>query len=154
MLGVGLAIFLLDLYRTDSTNPILLEIFSFASLRFLPRFLRVLIFGGLGIGLVVYGIWRLNSSLLRPFMRPGHPLVDELTNYRRRERGPRIVAIGGGHGLATLLRGLKTYTRNLTAIVTVADDGGSSGRLREILESFLQATSAIAWRRYRTMNRC
>ncbi|HEU4744406.1 MAG TPA: gluconeogenesis factor YvcK family protein, partial [Anaerolineales bacterium] len=42
-----------------------------------------------------------------------------------------IVTIGGGHGLATLLRGLKIYTRNLTAIVTVADDGGSSGRLRE-----------------------
>ena len=58
-------------------------------------------------------------------------MVDELANYRRRERGPRIVTIGGGHGLATLLRGLKTYTRNLTAIVTVADDGGSSGRLRE-----------------------
>ena len=45
--------------------------------------------------------------------------------------GARVVAFGGGHGLATLLRGLKTYTRNLTAVVTVADDGGSSGRLRE-----------------------
>ena len=42
-----------------------------------------------------------------------------------------MVAIGGGHGLSTLLRGLKVHTRNLTAIVTVADDGGSSGRLRE-----------------------
>ncbi len=131
MLGVGLAIFLLDLYRTDSTNPIFLMILSYASLRFLPRFLRVLIFGGLGVGVVVYGISRLNNSLLRPYVRPGHPLVDELTNYRRLERGPRIVAIGGGHGLATLLRGLKVYTRNLTAVVTVADDGGSSGRLRE-----------------------
>ncbi len=131
MLGVGLAMFLLDLYRTDSTNPILLAILSFASLRFLPRFLRVLIFGGIGVGLVVFSIWRLNNVLLRPYIRPGHPLVDELTNYRRRQRGPRIVAIGGGHGLSTLLRGLKTYTRNLTAVVTVADDGGSSGRLRE-----------------------
>jgi uncharacterized cofD-like protein len=131
LLGVGLAILLLDLYRTESANPILLEILSFASLRFLPRFLRALIFGGLGIGLVVYGTFRLNRALLRPFMRPGHTIVDELTNYRRRERGRRIVAIGGGHGLATLLRGLKQYTRNLTAVVTVADDGGSSGRLRE-----------------------
>jgi len=131
LLGIGLAILLLDLYRTDSTNPILLEILSYASLRFLPRFLRVLIFGGLGIGLAVYGILRLNRALLRPFMRPGHTIVDELTNYRYRKRGPRIVAIGGGHGLATLLRGLKIYTRNLTAVVTVADDGGSSGRLRE-----------------------
>ncbi len=51
----------------------------------------------------------------------------------RREQGPRIVAIGGGTGVSTLLRGLKCHTRNLTAIVTVADDGGSSGRLREEL---------------------
>src|SRR5215203_3475334 len=131
LLGVGLSIFLLGLYRTESTNPILLEVLSFASLRFLPRFLRVLFFGGLGIGLVVFGMYRLNRSLMRPFMRPGHTIVDELTNYRRLQRGPRIVTIGGGHGLATLLRGLKLYTRKLTAVVTVADDGGSSGRLRE-----------------------
>jgi len=131
LLGVGLAILLIDLYRTQSTNEILLTILSYASLRFLPRFLRALIFAGLGVGLVAFGIYRLNRSLLRPFLRPGHAVVDELANYRRRERGPRIVAIGGGHGLSTLLRGLKLYTRNLTAIVTVADDGGSSGRLRE-----------------------
>jgi len=131
MLGVGLAISLLELYRTDSTNPILLNILSFASLRFLPRVVRVLIFGGIGIGLVTYGIYRLNRSLLRPYVQPGRAVVDELTNFRRLERGPRIVAIGGGHGQATLLRGLKLYTRNLTAVVTVADDGGSSGRLRE-----------------------
>ena len=131
MLGVGLAIFLLELYRTDSTNPVLLEILTFASLRFLPRIVRILIFGSIGIGLVTYGIYRLNRSLLRPYVRPGRAVVDELTNFRRLERGPRIVAIGGGHGQATLLRGLKLYTRNLTAVVTVADDGGSSGRLRE-----------------------
>ena len=46
------------------------------------------------------------------------------------ERGPKIVAIGGGTGLSTMLRGLKKYTKNLTAIVTVADDGGGSGMLR------------------------
>jgi uncharacterized cofD-like protein len=68
---------------------------------------------------------------MRPFLRPGHTVVDTLTRFRRRERGPRIVAIGGGHGLSTLLRGLKGYTHNLTAVVTVADDGGSSGRIRE-----------------------
>ena len=130
-LGIGMAILLLNLYRTDFTDPAILTILDYASLRFLPRGLRVLIFSGIGIGLVTYGIYRINHSLMRPFIRPGHPVVDELANYRRRERGPRIVTIGGGHGLATLLRGLKTYTRNLTAIVTVADDGGSSGRLRE-----------------------
>jgi uncharacterized cofD-like protein len=131
LIGVGMAIFLLNLYRTGFTDPTILTILDYVSLRFLPRGLRVLIFSAIGIGLVTYGIYRLNRSLLRPFIRPGHAVVDELANYRRRERGPRIVTIGGGHGLATLLRGLKIYTRNLTAIVTVADDGGSSGRLRE-----------------------
>jgi uncharacterized cofD-like protein len=50
---------------------------------------------------------------------------------RRLERGPRVVALGGGTGLSTVLRGLKEETSNLTAIVTLTDDGGSSGRLRE-----------------------
>ena len=49
------------------------------------------------------------------------------------ERGPKIVAIGGGTGLSTMLRGLKRHTNNLTAIVTVADDGGGSGVLRQEL---------------------
>jgi uncharacterized cofD-like protein len=131
LLGVGLAISLLELYRTDSTNPSLLAILSYASLRFLPRIVRVLIFGSLGVGMITIGILNLNRSLMLPFINRGRPLVDELAHYRRRERGPRIVTIGGGHGLSTLLRGLKLYTRNLTAVVTVADDGGSSGRLRE-----------------------
>ena len=130
-LGLGLAVLLLDLYRAQFTNETILTILTYLSLRFLPRLVRVLIFGGVGIGLVAYGIYGLNRSLLRPFIRPGRAVVDELENYRRRERGPRIVSIGGGHGMATLLRGLKTYSKNLTAIVTVADDGGSSGRLRE-----------------------
>lgn len=53
--------------------------------------------------------------------------------YRRRklDHGPKIVAIGGGTGLSTLLRGIKKITNNITAVVTVGDDGGSSGRLRE-----------------------
>ena len=131
LLGVGFAIFLLDLYRTEWGNQFILTVLSYASLRFLPRELRVVIFGGLGVGLIAFGIWELNRSLLRPFMRPGRAVVDELASFRRLERGPRVVAIGGGHGLASLLRGLKDHTRNLTAVVTVADDGGSSGRLRE-----------------------
>jgi uncharacterized cofD-like protein len=131
LLGLGVAVILIDLYRTDSTNPVLLTLLTYASLRFIPRVVRAIIFGGLGIGLVVFGILQLNRSLLKPFIRPGSDVFDQLTDYRRRERGPRIVTIGGGHGLATLLRGLKTHTRNLTAVVTVADDGGSSGRLRE-----------------------
>lgn len=60
-------------------------------------------------------------------------LVDVLREQRRRRRGPRVVAIGGGTGLSTLLRGLKQFTDHLTAVVTVFDDGGSSGRLRREL---------------------
>lgn len=131
LLGLGFAVIIIDLYRTDSANPALLTFLAYASLRFIPRIWRAIIFGGLGIGLVVYGIYKLNRSLLRPFIRPGSDVVDTLTDFHRRKRGPRVVTIGGGHGLSTLLRGLKAHTGNLTAVVTVADDGGSSGRLRE-----------------------
>jgi uncharacterized cofD-like protein len=133
LLGVGLAMFLLDLYRTDSTNQTFLTMLSYASLRFLPRWARVVIFVGLGTSMISFGLWEMNRALMRPYMRPGSHVVDQLADFRRRGRGPRIVVIGGGHGLSTLLRGLKNYTYNLTAIVTVADDGGSSGRLRESL---------------------
>ena len=133
LLGVGLAIFLLDLYRTAPEIEWYINLLATASLRFLPRPVRVLIFGGLGISLILWGIWGINRSVLLPFLRPGSKVVDQLAEYRRRERGPRVVAIGGGHGLATLLRGLKEHTHNLTAVVSVADDGGSSGELRRSL---------------------
>ena len=132
MLGVGLAILILDVYRT-APETWWLPLISAASLRFLPRLLRALIFGFLGVAAILGGIWGLNRSLMAPFIQPGHRVVDTLTVHRRRGRGPRVVAIGGGHGLATLLRGIKNYTHNITAIVTVADDGGSSGRLRQTM---------------------
>lgn len=132
LIGTGLAIFLLDMYRS-APDTWWLPIISFMSLRFLTRTWRIIIFIGIGFGLIGVGIWRLNRSLLVPFLRPGQRLVDQVADYRRRERGPRIVAIGGGHGIATVLRGLKGYTNNLTAVVSVADDGGSSGELRRSL---------------------
>lgn len=130
LLGVGLAILILDVYRT-APETWWLPIISAASLRFLPRLFRAVIFGGLGVSLIILGIWGINRSLLAPFLKPGFKVVDALTVHRRRDRGPRIAVIGGGHGLSVLLRGLKDYSNNITAIVTVADDGGSSGRLRE-----------------------
>jgi uncharacterized cofD-like protein len=129
LLGIGLAFLVLDVYRT-SPGTWWLPFFSAISLRSLDRPLRVLIFGGAGIGLTLLGVWGMARTLLTPFMRPGKPVIDAVSAYRRRERGPRVVAIGGGNGLSALLRGLKEYTHNITAIVTVADDGGSSGELR------------------------
>lgn len=132
LLGVGLGILLLDFYR-NAPETWWLPVVTFLSLRFLPRLARFIIFGGIGLGLILIGIWGVNRSLLIPFLRPGKKLVDQVTEYRRREKGPRIVVIGGGHGISTVLRGLKVYTNNLTAVVSVADDGGSSGELRRSL---------------------
>ena len=129
LIGVGLAILILDVYR-NAPETWWLPLLSAASLRFLARPLRALIFGGLGFGLILGGIWGMSYALMKPYLRPGHPVIHTLSQQRRLERGPRIVVIGGGTGLSTLLRGLKEYTYNITAVVTVADDGGSSGRLR------------------------
>lgn len=84
-----------------------------------------------GVLIIVWGQTRSLGSITEVLMPEGDgELVDVLLAHRRLNRGPRIVAIGGGTGLSTLLRGLKDYSANITAIVTVADDGGSSGRLR------------------------
>jgi uncharacterized cofD-like protein len=130
LIGVGLGILILEVYRT-APDTWWLPILSAASLRFIARPLRALIFGGLGLGLIITGILGINRSILTPFIRPGSAVVDTLTQHRRRERGPRIVAVGGGTGLSTLLRGIKNYTHNITAVVSVADNGGSSGRIRK-----------------------
>ncbi len=129
LLGLGFAMLALDVYR-NAPDTWWLPIISVLSLRSLDRPIRVIIFAVVGLVLMMLGIWGSNRSLLRPFVPPGTPLIEALDTYRRRDRGPRIVVLGGGHGLASLLRGLKAYTHNITAIVTVADDGGSSGELR------------------------
>ena len=85
-----------------------------------------------GILFIVLGMGKMIISLITLFLpQRERDIVDILYQRRFLERGPKIVAIGGGHGLSHLLLGLKEYTANLTAIVTVADSGGSSGRLRE-----------------------
>jgi len=85
---------------------------------------------GLGTWVAISAIARLNRSLLANWMP--RPRDAALLLHRRLQlsRGPRIVAFGGGTGLSNLLRGLRQASSNLTAVVTVADDGGSSGRLR------------------------
>ena len=105
------------------------RLYDALTLQFLPLPLRVLLPLLIG-GLIIFvAVFRLGKNLTEP-LRGEAPVVDTLYDYRRRDRGPHIVAIGGGTGLPGLLRGLTGYTSNITAIVTVADDGGSSGRLR------------------------
>jgi uncharacterized cofD-like protein len=105
---------------------------SALTLQFLPYQLRGLIAGGLGLALFLLGAYRLIRALVDPFTLWGRdqPMVEVIYQKRFLARGPRVVAIGGGTGLSTLLRGLKEHSSNLTAVVTVADDGGSSGVLR------------------------
>lgn len=131
-IAVGSAMLLLDVYRR-APESWWLPIISMASLRAFPRLVRVLIFGSMGIGTIIWGLVGLNRSLLGPFLRPGHRIVERLERHQSRKHGPKIVAIGGGHGLAALLRGIKTVSHNIYAVVTVADDGGSSGKLRDTL---------------------
>lgn len=129
LIGVGIGVLILDVYR-NAPDTWWLPALSYLSLRFLSRPLRALIFGSLGLILILVGLYRFNRSILRPFVEPGKPVIDRVASFSKLERGPRIVVIGGGTGLSTLLRGIKNFTHNLTAIVTVADDGGSSGELR------------------------
>ncbi len=102
------------------------------TLQFLPYQLRGLIAGGLGGTLFLVGAYRLIRALVDPLALPDRdqPMVEVIYQKRFLARGPRVVALGGGTGLSALLRGLKEHTSNLTAVVTVADDGGSSGVLR------------------------
>lgn len=127
ILGLGLVIVVaLAAVRSIADTSVLLASFATA----------VLIFG---IFLVYTAIKNMVRIFVRALMPPNRdePLVDLVYQKRQSEsllRGPRIVAIGGGTGLSTLLSGIKLYTSNITAIVTVTDTGGSSGRLRDEMD--------------------
>lgn len=107
--------------------------YELLTLQFLPYVARValpLLIGGV---IILLALVRLGKNLVKPLRGQDGAVVDSLYEYHRRDRGPRIVTIGGGTGMPGLLRGLTPRTSNITAIVTVADDGGSSGRLRKEL---------------------
>ena len=90
------------------------------------------VLSGVGIILFFKGWQKTNLSMLdMNNVRDKGTILEALYRRRKLNKGPKIVAIGGGTGLSMLLKGVKKITNNLTAIVTVGDDGGSSGRLRE-----------------------
>jgi uncharacterized cofD-like protein len=135
LLAVAFAHFLRQITRDLQPAGLAGALIDIVTLQFLPFYLRGFIAMSAGIALVALGSYRAIRVLTGPLRSndPDQPLVELIYQKRFLARGPRIVAIGGGTGLSTLLRGLKEHTSNLTAIVTVADDGGSSGVLREEL---------------------
>ena len=144
VLALGLAYVLLIIYREPSVHDALYDL-----KQFVDDPVRALLFGALGFALTALAVVRLSRSLLSAFVTDDISVVEALYRKRALRRGPKIVALGGGTGLSTLLRGLKEHTDKLTAIVTVADDGGSSGRLRRELGvlppgDFRQCIAALA----------
>lgn len=133
VLALALAMFLAYLYRTfdvpESAGPVVYTI----TLQFIPHPWREIGLGIIGLIVVIVSTFTLFKSVLSVVIAPGEDVAEIIYQGRKLRRGPRIVGIGGGTGMAVLLRGLKEYTANLTAVVTVADDGGSSGRLRRDL---------------------
>jgi uncharacterized cofD-like protein len=118
----------------NSTGLLPERLYRGLTLQFVSPTVRVALSSALGIAAMVLAFRQLSRAVFLPFLRTGGvPLADAVYHQRRRMRGPHIVAIGGGTGLSALLRGLKSKTGNITAIITVADDGGSSGRLRREL---------------------
>jgi uncharacterized cofD-like protein len=129
VLGLGAAILLVDWYRRLPPESFIFVLTGAG----LDRPIRAVIVALGGVALTALGVWGLMRSIVSPFVTRGDSVLEVLYTKRYLARGPRIVAIGGGTGLSTLLRGLKGYSANITAIVTMTDDGGSSGRLRQQL---------------------
>ncbi len=132
LIAVGVAHVLRQVTADLDPSDTVANAIDLVTLQWLPYQLRGLVAGVLGVTLFLYGAYRVIRALVDPFAAwdGEQPMVEVIYQKRFLARGPRVVAIGGGTGLSTLLRGLKEHTSNLTAVVTVADDGGSSGVLR------------------------
>jgi uncharacterized cofD-like protein len=129
LVGVGIMIWLklTPVFYTGQLVGAALRLFT----TYVPSYISGPLGILLGLGLILWGQTR-TVGAITDVLIPGQEeeLLDALLAQRRLSRGPKIVVVGGGTGLSNLLRGLKHYSANITAIVTVADDGGSSGRLR------------------------
>ncbi|QNJ30692.1 MAG: YvcK family protein [Synechococcus sp. TMED66] len=137
--GIGLVLALLGAAVWADLQPIYWMLWAIQeALGWITRVLPGAITGPLvlllGVGLLLWGQSQSFGSIQQALApEKDTVLVDALRAKSRLNRGPSIVAIGGGTGLSTLLSGLKRYSSHITAIVTVADDGGSSGVLRREL---------------------
>jgi uncharacterized cofD-like protein len=133
VLGLGLAMLITNLYRQFIMPQSGTALLYTLTLQFIPHPWRELLLALVGIGLLglgVRGVIRALQTAAQQGRRVSAPAILAPLRVARLPQGPRVVAIGGGTGMPNLLRGLKHVTDNITAVVTAADDGGSSGRLR------------------------
>lgn len=133
--SLALAMALAWIYRNYQFPSRATDLVQTVTLQFIPHPFREIVMLAGGTLFVGVGALQLGRSLLAPFLdqRQGEQGLAEIIHSHRfgpSEPELRVVAIGGGTGLSTLLRGLKMHNIDITAIVTVGDDGGSSGRLR------------------------
>lgn len=133
--GLAVAMALVYAYRGWEIPAPIDGVVRVLTLQLIPRELRFAVVLAAGLASLGYGFWRLTQSFLAPLMAksaPGEDLADIVAQHRFGATQPslKVVAIGGGTGLSNLLRGLKRHDASITAIVTVADDGGSTGRIR------------------------
>lgn len=133
--SLAMAMGLAYIYRNYAFPSATTGLVQALTLQFIPHPWRELLVLIVGLGITVFGFLQLSRSLLSPFLDQrsgGQGLADIIASHRFGALEPelRIVTIGGGTGLSTLLRGLKQHNVAITAIVTVGDDGGSTGRLR------------------------
>ena len=133
--GLSVAMALVYSYRYAPFPEPISSVVQIVTLQFLPRELRFALVFVSGVSFMAYGFYRLTRGLVLPVLahvKADKQLVQIVAEHRFGLRSPdvNVVAIGGGTGLSTLLRGLKRHDLSITAIVTVADDGGSTGKIR------------------------
>jgi uncharacterized cofD-like protein len=131
--ALGLGLVMAFIYRSVHFTGVVSDVVYTLTLQFIPRIDRAIILIGLGLATVVGSLFKLSHSLLSVFLPNPRTIADVIYRQRKLPRGPRIVAIGGGTGLSNLLRGLKEYTSNLTAVVTLADDWSRQNPFRQQL---------------------
>ncbi|MGB1288376.1 MAG: gluconeogenesis factor YvcK family protein [Aggregatilineales bacterium] len=121
IIALGISLLLLKLSQVNNLMPVI-EQADWSLIAFIII---------MGMVIISYAIFSLGRNLVKPYrIRQSGSVIDTVVEYSQRQKGFKYVAIGGGTGLPASLRGMKNHTGKITAIVTVADDGGSSGRLR------------------------
>src|SRR5690606_11505560 len=135
--SLGLAMGLAWIYENYAFPKRIQPYVEWLTLQPVPQPVRGFVLVGAGATIFGFAVWKLSHALIAPLLAAdttGRAFSEIVNEHRFGPNKPEfnVVAIGGGTGLSALLRGLKLHNINLTAIVTVADDGGSTGRIRDV----------------------